>query len=358
MRDNRLDVVRGFTILLLTVTHTMPGLELQKQFGHFYPFSHIGFHAADIFVAFSGLVCGLVYKRGIHEKGLIWGVQKASVRSIQIFLYNAIAFCCVAVIIVGFNAANILSAVHTFKQPFLGSALGTIFLYDPLPYFDILNVYIIFLLITPFFVAAQLRSKLAIIASGAIYLIYTFFHLKSPSVGSDGPFFVSVFAWQFLFFGGVTIGMNYQKVRAALPPLDRSLGLIFGYVLITFFMRDQAWIIHNFETKFDLGVFRILDLIVFFYVLDRLMSPSTPVTIPFLKTLAALGSNSLFCFSMTLIVVYMGSITLSVFDGARFVYLAVLLLELGAMLVLGNILRNNEKFKRLTQMRWVERIVP
>jgi hypothetical protein len=85
MRDNRLDVIRGLAILLLTTTHTAPGPQILEQYGHYYILTGFFFHGADIFVSFSGLVCGIVYKRSIEKVGMTEGIRRGLVRAAQLF---------------------------------------------------------------------------------------------------------------------------------------------------------------------------------------------------------------------------------------------------------------------------------
>ncbi|RWR29817.1 hypothetical protein D2T29_13600 [Sinirhodobacter populi] len=358
MRDNRLDVIRGLAVILITISHTNPGPVLNAQFGHYY-ISYFFFNFADVFVAFSGLVCGIVYRKAAEREGAPAVIRKGFIRAAQLFLYNALAFAGVLLIVALFNSIGVHTKHHDLGgAPWAQAFMGTVFLYAPIEFFNILNFYILLLGILPFFILAQLRFRWTILISGALYLGYEAFRFLTRTQGDAGTFFASPVAWQFLFFGAVCIGMYYTRVRDALPPLNRTIGPILLYFLVTHFMRDQSWIVHNFSDKYDLGFLRIVDLVLVCYLIDRLVPPDVKITAPVVQSMAAVGANSLFCFSVSLMLCYLASNVLTLVDGHRAVYLVVLLCEIFAFLALGNLLRRNEGFRRLTQIRWVEKLFP
>lgn len=357
MRDNRLDVIRGLAILLLTLTHTVPGRSLLESTGHYYIILGWFFHGADVFVAFSGLVCGMVYRRLYERNGSEFLIRKGIARALQLFCYNAAAFCVVAVVVLMFRQLGTEAPVHRFDRPITDATIGTIFLYQPIEYFNILNVYIVLLIILPFFVIAQSRTNLPVWGSALLYLGYQAARMSGIFPGDSNTFFIAPLAWQFLFFGGVALGMNYQHVRANLPPLRRTIGPIMLYFLVTHFMREQAWIVHRFAAKFDLGFLRIIDLVLVCYVVDRLVRPDVPITSPALRRIASIGSNSLFCFSITLVLCYVSSGFLAAVNGGRAIYLVVLLTEVFVMLAIGQILLDHPSVRSAIQIRWVERLI-
>lgn len=352
MRDNRLDVIRGLAILLITINHTYPGRDFAIERGHYQVNIGLSFNGADVFVAFSGLVCGIVYRKTISEQGLATGIRRSISRAMQIFMFNAIAFICVAGVVLLFGRVSAVAPVHGFED-FLQAAKGTIFLYDPIPYFNILNLYIALLLVLPVFVFLQNATIAPIVISASLYVIYGTAAFLGFSFQGDSPFFVSPLAWQFMFFGGVTIGMNYQRIRSLLPPLRSSIGFIMLYLLVTHFMRENGWIVHRLSGKFELGILRLVDLILVCYVIDRLVAPNVEITAPVLRRISSIGSNSLFCFSTTLVVCYTGSSLLSALNGGRVAYLAVLLAEIFLMIALGHALQSNSRFRRITQAKWL-----
>lgn len=328
---------------------------LLADHGHYYPIFGLFFHGADIFVAYSGLVCGMVYSRTIQRDGRAESVRKGIVRAAQLFVYNACACILVLLIVAGFDAAGIRATPHGLDKPVAQAALGTILLYEPIEYFNILNYYILMLLVLPFFVMGQMQTRWPIFASATIYLAYTAWQLGTGQVGSVGTFFVSPLAWQFLFFGGVTVGMHYDRVRAILPSLNRTIGPIMLYLLMTHFLREQDWIVHRFAQKYDLGFLRIVDLVLVSYVIDRLVRPDVKIDARSLQVIASLGSNSLFVFAMSLVLCYAASNLLVVFDGSRAFYLGVILTEIAMMMWLGRLLMCHSGLRSLTQLGWLDR---
>ena len=352
MRDNRIDVIRGFAILLLTVTHTMCGPALLADHGHYYPRLGFFFHGADIFVAFSGLICGIVYTRTLQRQGASGLLQKGWARALQLWLFNAIAFFAVAAVVLAFNRAGVNAQIHNLQPGFWSAMTGTLFLFAPIPYFNVLNVYIIFLVILPVFVLLQARWRYTIVVSFGIYVVSLV--VLDPGRKPD-RFFVSPMAWQFLFFGAVVVGMHLDRVRAALPPLLTVGWALLLYFFVIHYMKENAWIVHNFSSKYGLGALRIVDLVLVAYVLDRLIAPDIPVTSRLLRNIASIGSNSLFSFCCTLVLCYAASNLLVVFDASRAIYLIVILAELSIMVLIGALLLHRPAWRAMTQAKWVER---
>lgn len=260
-------------------------------------------------------------------------------------------------IIAIFRSFDVQAPNHSIDGSWIRAIFGTVFLYEPISYFNILNVYILFLVILPFFVAAQMRSNLPILFCIAFYLGYTAYRMAGGADDTRGIFFISPFSWQLAFFGGTFVGMNFDRIREAAPPLRLTIGPIMAYALVTHFMRDQAWIVHNFSGKHELGALRIVDLIIFAYLIDQLVNPSVEITSHALQKISSVGSNSLFCFSCTLVMCYFFSNILVVFDGNRAIYFVVLLLEVLLIMQLGKVFIENKRFRTATQVKWIERIL-
>jgi hypothetical protein len=356
LRDNRLDVIRGFAILLLTVTHTFPGPVLLANSHHYYILTGFAFHGADVFVSFSGLVSGMVYARTIANDGFSVGMRRGFGRAVQLFIFNALAFIAVVLVVQTFRSSGVIAEHHSFDDPY-AAALGTIFLYDPISYFNILNFYMILLVLLPIFVFLQSRSVLPIIVSATLYVAYQIMQFRANASPSGSAFFVSPIAWQFMFFGGVTVGMHYARIRDALPPLRKTIGAILLCFFATHFMRDQSWAVHHFMSKYNLGFLRIVDLILVFYVVDRMVEPSVKITAPIMQKISSIGSNSLFCFAMTLVLCYIGSNILVLFDGSRAAYLLVIVAEVMFMIGLGHLLLTRPGFRLMTQAKWIDRAI-
>ena len=359
MRDRRIDLIRGLAILLLTVTHTVPAKALVESFGHFYPKTGFLFHGADLFIALSGLVCGMVYGRNYDQLGFEVTRRKGFARALQLFFYNAMAFLAVAFIVLGFQFLRTQTEFHSLGESPLASSIGTITFISPIPYFDILGVYVIFLIALPFFVHLQKTGRQPMIYSAIIYAAYSIYRLfiaQTEPPLSD-RFFVSPIAWQFLFFGFVAIGMSLREVREKLPSLQKTLPYILIYFFVMYFMRSESWVFHNFSSKFDLGVLRIVDLVLVLYVIDRAMPVDLPDRHWLGVDIASIGSNSLFCFSVTLVFCFFFSNLLAALGGGRAVYLVVILAEVLLMLRLGRILRVNDGFRIWSRAEWIQCLV-
>lgn len=94
----------------------------------------------------------------MQREGQRAGIGKGLGRAAQLFIFNGCAFLIVWAVVQSFGAFGIEGPVHKVPDSFAQAALGTILLYDPIPFFNILNFYILMLIALPFFVAAQLAG--------------------------------------------------------------------------------------------------------------------------------------------------------------------------------------------------------
>lgn len=209
----------------------------------------------------------------------------------------------------------------------------------------------------PFFISAYLRTHWAVAFSFAVYCVATVWHVGHAPADEPTPFFGWFWAWQFLFLGSVATGTNYGVVLRKLPPLSTMLLPILAYFFIEYFLAGQKWIQPRLSGKYELGPFRLVDLMIVAYVGAKIVPMEVKPLHWLGRSVRALGSNSLFAFAFTLPLCYLASNILEVLDGSRAIYLSVLLAELVVMLALGIAFATNEKFRRATQAKWVERIV-
>ena len=208
-RLNELDALRGLMLVLMTLTH-LP-TRLSSPLGQ--PFGYVS--AAEGFVLLSAYMAGLVYGRTAQKHGIdamasaFWRrafkVYACHV-AILLFLFTVIAF--VGLKVEQDAVKNLMS--FYLDQPGAAFLTGTTLLYKP-PLLDILPMYVLFMLASPWLMGYGLRRGWGGVMALSIGLwVLAQFGLGQwvydwtiGAVGGRLPFnetgSFAVFAWQFLW---------------------------------------------------------------------------------------------------------------------------------------------------------------
>jgi hypothetical protein len=170
------------------------------------------FSAAEGFVFLSGLIAGWVYTRKFREHGAagLWSASENRAKSIYWWHVGGLlaAFTCVQLTehVLGFCSPAMPRLF--FEHPLESLGLGVSLLYQP-GLLDLLPMYCAFVMLLPMTIRALEagRKWLVLGISGAVWLAIQW----APPVDgaplypiNTGSF--NMFAWQFLFLIGVTIG--------------------------------------------------------------------------------------------------------------------------------------------------------
>jgi hypothetical protein len=171
-RDPRLDLIRGFALLVIFINH-IPDNE-----GQWLTLSRYGWSdAAEMFVFCSGYTAALVFGRGFTQAGLWLGTIRVVRRCVQIYavhlaLFAALALTCLL--------GNILFPAHDYIQKLnirfffeqTQEALPALVTLRYLPNgIDILPMYLVLLAWTPaFWALARLSRTGTVLASLGLYV--------------------------------------------------------------------------------------------------------------------------------------------------------------------------------------------
>ncbi len=245
VRDARLDLARGLTMLIIFVAH-VPG----NSWAEFIP-AKMGFSSgAEAFVLCSGLACGIAFGGVFRRQGWIAGAKRIARRIGQLWSAQLLAFA-------GFAAMLLaLDAVIGGDRYLLRYSLGYLVAdparallnvaslrYVPV-YFDILPLYILLLAAAPLMVALATRSpKAALGMSAALWLLVQFQPLNLPAHPSgDRDWYFDPLAWQFLFFlgFGATAGW-WRPPEATRARLAAGLAVLIACIPLTFWGAHEAW---------------------------------------------------------------------------------------------------------------------
>ncbi|MBU1361793.1 MAG: OpgC domain-containing protein [Gammaproteobacteria bacterium] len=312
-----IDALRGLMLVLMTITH-LPS-RFTDPVGQ--PFGFVS--SAEGFVLLSAAVAGIVYTRIGQNKGVPAMRQAFWRRALKIYLAQAAALLFLFTIIRGlgmrFDQLAVKEMLAFFlSHPVEGIVYSLLLVYEP-PLFDILPMYIFFMLMSPWVLAHALRHGWGVpmalsatlwalaqfdIAPAVYNLAVRFLHLPVP-YADLGSF--DAFAWQFLWFGGLWLGARYVDPDARPLAFPRWV-VVFAAGVALFILcwrhfgpGGQAAFGDNQDLnllfdKWRLGPLRLLDLLALIILAMR-FGRGFMRRIPRLHFLESMGAASLpvFC---------------------------------------------------------------
>ncbi len=320
-RSWEIDAVRGLMLVLMTVTHlpTRISMPLGQPFGYV--------SAAEGFVLLSAYMAGLVYGRVAYRQGVpqmrrafwrraltIYGCQAAAL----LFLFTVIT---VIGTQVNEPAVKGLLAFY-FAQP-VDALLGGLLLVHEPPLLDILPLYVLFMLLSPWVLAFGLQRGWVPVMGCSVLLwllaqfgfarwSYGYFaHLLPVSVPftETGSFVMG--AWQFLWMMGLWMGASRNDPQAPPFAFPRWTLWAAGAIAATGFVWRHAAgqtpfpdapQLNVLQDKWLLAPLRLIDLFALTVLAIR-FGPALLARLPRMRWLETLGSASLAVFCAHLVVV-------------------------------------------------------
>jgi hypothetical protein len=315
-----LDVLRGFLLLGMTLTHlpTKASVISNQTFGFVSD--------AEGFIFLAAFLVGQIEQRTDQRCGESCVLRDVLRRTCRIYLYQcallAVAFTLVAEVALRFHLLaleNLLSFyLQSPRQALIAAALLE---YRP-ALMDILPMYIVFMLLTP--IARKVARSLGwqtvlsvsfIVWAGAqfglrawVYRHSDFFGLRVPE-SSTGAF--DLYGWQLLWMLGLALGSTYESLSAApsnavdsdfwmpswlvrLSCMFAATFLILRYAPANHWMNAQvyAWL----TDKWHLGAARLIDFAAIALLMVRF--GHRIAGLPLFRPLASLGQASIQVFSV------------------------------------------------------------
>jgi hypothetical protein len=222
-RRTELDALRGLLLIIMALTHLPTRVSA-------YANQPLGFvSAAEGFVFLSALLAGISFRGRVADGGARAG-SKLWQRALKLYTYHLGLLLFAFTIAAAFAAATGRPALRNllafyFDSPVVAIVSGPLLLYQP-PLFDILPLYIVFLLATPLLLAhiASYGSRRVLAISGGIWLLAQLggrrFLYESifPAVGLPVPLTAAgsfdLLAWQLLWVAGLCAGARHDSVIA------------------------------------------------------------------------------------------------------------------------------------------------
>jgi hypothetical protein len=283
-RDERLDVFRGLTMLIIFIAH-VPA----NSWNAWIP-ARFGFSSgAELFVFCSGFASALAFGSVFVKRGLVLGTARIAYRIWQVYWAQiglVLALIALAALLDRTFGLSVLAAqfpplLAEPEKALLGLATLT---WQP-DYLDILPMYLVILALVPVMMALRrLQPALPFLCAGLLYTLVWTEGLNLPGNPWTGAgWFLNPFAWQLVFFTGFFIAMKWLPI----PALgDRWLmTLAGGFVLVsvplTFWGILDHWpaaqalhdLILSEREKNDLHLLRLLHFLALAYLVLSLIEP-------------------------------------------------------------------------------------
>lgn len=312
----QLDTLRGFLLVWMTLTHLPTHVSS-------YSNQMVGYvSAAEGFILLAAILVGRIQQGASQKHGESAANEKLRHRVLRIYGYHlgllAFAFSVCALAAVYLHRVPLQNLLDFYLQhPKEALISAPVLLYNP-PLLDILPMYIVFMLLTPFLmrVAERWGWGYILLGSGSIWLLAQF-HLREWVYMAGAHFGFPIplnemgafdwFGWQFLWTIGLCLGSAravslFSKARVPrwLIPLSATIAIIL------FTCRHTAFDVLAGPTLFDalvnkwrLGIFRLIDAAAIGVLLVKFGSPLADTWLG--QRLATLGRASLEVFSAHLV---------------------------------------------------------
>lgn len=307
-RVQSIDFWRGVILLTIFINH-VSGNPIANWTPHNFGFSD----SAEAFVFLAGCAVALAFGRRI-DNGEIAAVARRNWKRAATLYVVHVSLTIFAIACFAFGlwlgVDQELIAGHgrdiIFAQPTAG-LIGTLALTHQLDYFDILPMYVVFLLVAPAMLwLVRRRPALLLALSFSLYLIVQFTGLNLPSWPILGGWYFNPFAWQLMFVLGMIACTAGDRL-----PFFHSQGLLVAAAVIVaaslVVMTDIFGLWRGLSTtvwsslatdKSQLGWTRVLHFLALALVLKRLHLGDSLARLPALQSVVRLGQNGLFVFAV------------------------------------------------------------
>jgi len=230
-RDMRLDAVRGLFLVIMAGVHVPSPLShgLQEPFGFT--------SAAEGFIFLSACLAGMVFGKAYLKNGWAEMSRRVWNRAKLVYIVHLAVLLPVALIawLYARQVAPLANHFHDFLLHPVASLLLIPLLLHQAPLFDILPLYVVLLLVTPFAFVAARRHGWGIVLSVSFlgWLAAQFPATPFPANAllpvRGGSF--NLLAWQFLWFSGVALG-EFSRRGEMISPKFRKLILALAGSLV------------------------------------------------------------------------------------------------------------------------------
>ena len=316
-----LDILRGFLLLWMTLTHlpTKASIISNQTFGFV--------SGAEGFIFLAAFMVGQIEHRVEQKRGQTGTLLDISKRTTKIYIYHcallAIAFTLIAKLGTSFHSLALENLLSFYLQHPKQAIIAALLLRYRPSLFDILPIYIVFMLLTP--LARKIAHRwgwdpvifvsLAVWAAaqfGLRHWVYTNVNVFGPSVPENSTGAFDLYGWQLLWMTGLALGSIYADSLqgSTNEPGEPGMGIPRWLLRLSFLVAGVFFVLRYSPTdrwvdpavygwlvdKWHLGAARVINFSALAIILTRF--GARIATLPFLKPLASLGQASIEVFSV------------------------------------------------------------
>lgn len=229
-RDLRIDLMRGYFILIMIVDHI----------AGFSPFYYITGGAkfyttgAEGFILISGLMIGMVYKPLMQKLGLRAGVIKALKRTVTLYLVS-----------VAITLVTVFFAEHLHLGWSKGISMGrplewisqVFLLNQKYSYVDIIALYALFFCLVPLALYLLYHNKTGWLLA-ITWGVYTAYQIFPQALAFPRTMFINFTGGQVIFFTGMVMGYHRDRIPFLIRPVKTRwmavCGVVFALLVLLF----------------------------------------------------------------------------------------------------------------------------
>jgi hypothetical protein len=346
-RDLRLDACRGLALWFIFIDH-IPGNAFDWLTLRNYGFSD----ASEIFVFVSGYTCMLAYGGALRSQGWPTVIIRSLRRSLEI--YAAFLLLVIIYLSLVWLSGSYLDETNTrvfFESP--GTALVHLLALQYTPVnTDILPTFVMLHFGFPLVLWVTIRNAaIGLAASLLLYLMVQAYSWNLPA-WPTGELYFNPLAWQILFvIGACSAGKCSTRFVAILrQPVTVLLAAVFllSSLVVALSWRIEAfgWLVPEVIEgliypihKSYLAPLRLAHFLALVAIVTRLVPPDGyGLSRPWVTAMIRCGENSLPVYSFSVLVSFIGFVTLNEVSGGPVMQAAVSVSGIALMIVIANLL--------------------
>lgn len=338
-RDHRIDVLRGFALLMIFVDH-IPANVLSLATLHNFGFCD----AAEAFVLLAGMSSMLAYGRAFERSGALTGLRRILRRWARLYVVQ-LGLLITTLVVVYFWTRH-----YGFQPRIVGPLLNdpwtgllhSLTLRAVPAYLDILPLYLALFAVFPLIYAGlRFNVWLTLVLSGALWVAANLVpNLNLPNWVTGEQWFFNPFAWQFLFAIGAAFTLLLAHHDGQLPRLRWATVLCAAFLIFALIetVPWRDWGLPDLRPfdltppdKTSLAPLRLLDILALTYLLFSSTAVKTIAASPLLRPVDVCGRHSLEVFAVGCIAALFGRLIFRTYGPTPAAQIAVNVIGLAAM---------------------------
>ncbi len=218
-RDLRLDFFRGLALCMIFINH------LPNNFYEIFTNRNFGFSdSAEGFVLMSGMAAGIAYGAVFARVSLwrafakVWGRAWQLYQTHLVITVLAIGIVAAGAVLFGITDPLFKNNLKALWGTPLKTIVGFVSLGHQMGYVNILPMYMVLLLGTPFFILIGRKHPYFLaLLSLAGWALSAHFRINLPAYPNEGGWFFNPLCWQLLFVLGLLTGLHLRDGKRFIP---------------------------------------------------------------------------------------------------------------------------------------------